>query len=53
LGREVSHPVKNVRYDYGKHIIRLPIDNNTFDPGIYYYSLQIGNKKETRKLIVN
>lgn len=53
LGREVSHPVVNVRYDYGKHIVRLPINKDTFDPGVYYYSIQIGHKKETRKLIVN
>lgn len=50
LGQTIAHPVLNKVYQYGKHVVRIPV--NDFQPGIYYYSLQIGENIETRKLVV-
>jgi len=50
LGQTIAQPVLSKVYQYGKHVIRIPVKD--FEPGIYYYSLQIGGNIETRKLVV-
>jgi hypothetical protein len=50
LGQLMAQPILNKVYHYGKHVVRIPVIE--FEPGIYYYSLQIGERIDTRKLIV-
>jgi hypothetical protein len=48
-GREIAVPV-NKRHSPGKY--QIDITNELFVPGIYFYQLESGNFKKSRKMIV-
>lgn len=51
-GQLVASPFENKEYDYGKHVIRLPLNKYNLTKGVYFYSLTIGKEVKTKKLIV-
>lgn len=52
LGKEVLTVFKNKPYNYGKHIVKITLGDNHLSSGVYFYELKIGNKIETKKMVV-
>lgn len=51
-GQLIATPFENNIYDYGKHVIQLPLNKYQLKQGVYFYSLTIGKQVKTKKLIV-
>lgn len=53
MGNKIMDVIKNTSYDFGKHTVKLSLENNNLSSGVYYYKLSIRNKTKTKKMIIN
>jgi hypothetical protein len=51
-GQLIANPFENNLFDYGKHVIHLPLEKYNLTKGVYFYSLSVGDQVFTNKLIV-
>ncbi len=52
FGKKIATCVSKEVYSYGKHTIRVPLKKYKLKNGIYFYTLQIGNKITSEKIII-
>jgi hypothetical protein len=53
LGEKVYTIIDNKTYSYGKHLIKKPIKEFNLSNGIYFYTIKIGDKIYSKKIILN
>lgn len=51
-GNKLKQLIDNQPYDYGKHIVPIPISELKLSTGVYYTVLEIGGKTNIQKLVV-
>ena len=52
LGFKISCYINNQYYNSGKHILIIENNELNLKSGIYYYTLRVGNKIKTKKMII-
>ncbi len=50
-GQIISQPIHKSQLDSGKHIFEVALDD--LKPGIYFARIKIGNRTDTKKIIIN
>ncbi|MCP3933149.1 MAG: T9SS type A sorting domain-containing protein [Bacteroidetes bacterium] len=50
-GEKVLHPLDHEMYGFGKHI--LEVNTKNLSSGVYYYTLTIGDKEKTKKIVIS
>ncbi len=52
VGQKISTYIDEKMYNYGKHLLKIPLSELNLETGIYFYKLKIDNQVISKKIIV-